>query len=77
MAEDEKRQYEPDDLLSVSDVAELIDRTGSLVRKLINDLEIPHQRFGKNNQIVVKFKDLQPIFDRNMIRGYTPPEDEE
>ncbi len=75
MSEDKQHEYEPDDLLTVKQVAELIDRSGARVRQLVKDLDIPHMRMGPT--IVVKYKDIQPIFDRNTIRGYTPPESEE
>jgi len=69
-----KIEYSDDDLLTAPQIGELIGRTGSRVRQLIIELDIPHFKAGRN--YVVKYKDLSPIFDRNTIRGFTPPEEE-
>ena len=74
---DEKRipEYGDDDLLTSQEIAELIGRTTARVRQLVKDLEIPHKRFGQ--AIAVKYKDLEPIFERNTDRNYRYPKDEE
>lgn len=69
MADDDKRQYERDDWLGVSDIAELIARTPQRVRDMIEEFEIPHQRIGKRGIISIQYKDLDPIFERNTIPG--------